>query len=262
MGASPEIFLERDPWQKPLTWSLVLHGGLAVGILAYSAISGGFGGSTWGGGGGGGGAMSARLVSSASIPLPAPEVQSQNVLATENKGVSQSLPKQQEKAPEAVPIPDRNAKQKPPKPTRTTVAKQTPVEPEPGNVAPYGEGGQPSAHYSMYNVGDGKGGFSFSGGGGDFGSRYGWYVSVVQRKVSENWYKYEVDPGSSAGRRVYIVFDILRDGRPANVQVEQSSGVPSMDISAVRALQRIDTFGTLPGDYSGNKVSVEFWFEK
>ncbi|MBV9608993.1 MAG: TonB family protein, partial [Acidobacteria bacterium] len=64
------------------------------------------------------------------------------------------------------------------------------------------------------------------------------------------------------GRRVYVVFDILRDGRPANVQVEQSSGVPSMDVSAVRALQRIDTFGPLPGDYSGNKVSVEFWFEK
>jgi hypothetical protein len=26
-------------------------------------------------------------------------------------------------------------------------------------------------------------------------------------------------------------------------------------------LQRIDTFGPLPPDYSGNKVSVEFWFD-
>jgi protein TonB len=43
--------------------------------------------------------------------------------------------------------------------------------------------------------------------------------------------------------------------------VEQSSGVPSLDQSAVRAIQRIDTFGPLPGDYSGNKVSVEFWFD-
>ncbi len=46
-----------------------------------------------------------------------------------------------------------------------------------------------------------------------------------------------------------------------NVQIEQSSGVPSLDISAVRALQRIDTFGPLPADYSGSKVSVEFWFD-
>jgi protein TonB len=37
--------------------------------------------------------------------------------------------------------------------------------------------------------------------------------------------------------------------------------VPSLDQSAARALQRIDTFGPLPSDYSGNKVSVEFWFD-
>ncbi len=58
-----------------------------------------------------------------------------------------------------------------------------------------------------------------------------------------------------------MTFDITRDGHPSNVQVEQSSGVPSLDQSAVRALQRIDTFGPLPGDYSGSKVSVEFWFD-
>src|SRR6266566_2647079 len=62
-------------------------------------------------------------------------------------------------------------------------------------------------------------------------------------------------------RREYLVFDITRDGHPSHIEVEQSSGVPSLDQSAVRALQRIDTFGPLPSDYSGNKVSVEFWFD-
>ena len=56
--------------------------------------------------------------------------------------------------------------------------------------------------------------------------------------------------GLADARRVYVTFDIKRDGHPANVQVEQSSGVPSLDQSAVRALQRIDTFGPLPPDYS------------
>jgi periplasmic protein TonB len=37
--------------------------------------------------------------------------------------------------------------------------------------------------------------------------------------------------------------------------------VPSLDYSATRALQRIDTFGPLPPGYNGNKVSVEFWFD-
>jgi protein TonB len=45
------------------------------------------------------------------------------------------------------------------------------------------------------------------------------------------------------------------------VQLEQSSGVPSLDQSAIRAIQRIDTFGPLPSDYSGSKVTVEFWFD-
>jgi protein TonB len=86
-------------------------------------------------------------------------------------------------------------------------------------------------------------------------------VRIVQQKVSENWLKYEIDPNIANAHRVYISFDIDRSGRPANVQLEQSSGVPSLDISAVRALQRIDTFGPLPNDYSGSKVGVEFWFD-
>jgi protein TonB len=65
----------------------------------------------------------------------------------------------------------------------------------------------------------------------------------------------------SSTKRVYILFDIQKDGTPTNVRIEQSSGVPSLDQSALRALQRIDSFGRLPADYTGSKVSVEFWFE-
>jgi protein TonB len=45
------------------------------------------------------------------------------------------------------------------------------------------------------------------------------------------------------------------------VRVERSSGVPLLDLSAVRALLRIDTFGYLPPDWVGDKVSVQFWFD-
>ena len=86
-------------------------------------------------------------------------------------------------------------------------------------------------------------------------------MRVIQQKIVENWHKYEVDPNVSEGRRVYVQFDIGRGGEPSNVQVEQTSGVPSLDISAVRAMQRIDSFGPLPADYSGSKVQVEYWFE-
>ena len=202
--------------------------------------------------------MGVTLVSS--VPLPASTVQTQNVLANESKGITQSQPKAEEKEPEAIPIPDKNAKIKP-KPRSSAQQKPKPEEEEASNVVPFGEGGPVSGPYGNFNAGGAKGGFGFTGGGGDFGSRYAWYVRVVQQKVSENWLKYEVDPGVSDARRVYVTFDIVRDGHPTNVQIEQSSGVPSLDQSAVRALQRIDTFGPLPPDYNESKVSVEFWFD-
>ena len=110
-------------------------------------------------------------------------------------------------------------------------------------------------------AGGAKGGFGFTGSGGDFGSRYAWYVQAVQRKVAENWLKTEVDTRITEASRVYLTFDIARDGHPSNIQMEQESNVPSLNQSALRALQRIDTFGPLPPDYSGSKVSVEFWFD-
>ena len=257
MSAQADIFTEREEWRGPLGLSLALHGCLVVFIVVYGLVRG-IGGASWGSGGTGGGAMSATLVSSAAIPLP-PNEMGKSIVAHESPGLSKSLPRQEEKAPEAIPIPEKNAKKKPPRPERSTVAKSLPPE-EPENVVPFGQGGPISGPYGVFTAGSAKGGLSL-GGGGDFGNRFGWYVDVVRRKISENWLKYEIDPRVSSGQRVYITFDILRNGQPTNVQVEQSSGVPSLDVSAVRAIQRIDTFGGLPPEYNGSKVSVEFWFD-
>ena len=257
--SNPEIFFEHDNWGRHLAWSAGLHVAIAGAIILYAVVLPSGRGSGWGAGGGGD-AIGVSLVST--VPLPTRPVQTQNVLANESKGLTQSQPKPVIKEPDAVPIPDKETKKKPKPQISVTQQKvqPKPVE-EASNVIPYGEGGPVSGPYGVFSAGGAKGGFGFTGGGGDFGTRYAWYVRVVQQKVSQNWLKYEVDSRISNAQRVYVTFDVLRDGRPANVQVEQSSGVPSLDQSAVRALQRIDTFGPLPSDYSGNKVSVEFWFD-
>jgi protein TonB len=176
--------------------------------------------------------------------------------------VSQSQPKVEEKAPDAIDIQGKNTKIKPKKNQETpSKDKPQPAPEEQTNQVAYGEGGPVSGPYGTFSANGAKGGFGITGGGGDFGTKYAWYVHVIQQKVSENWMKYEVDSRISTAQRVYITFDVARDGHPSNVQVEQSSGVPSLDISAVRALQRIDTFGPLPSDYSGSKISVEYWFD-
>jgi len=252
------IYFEQAQLRRPLAWSFGLHVAFAAFVVLYATFVHGFHGEGWGSGGGGE-AMGATLVSA--VPLPANPAETTNVLATESKGLAKSQPTVQEKEPEAIPIPDKNAKSKiKPAPVKSATQRKPQPEPEESNQIPYGEGGPVSGPYTM-NAGAAKGGFGFTGSGGDFGSRFAWYVQGVQRKVTENWLKYEVDPRISEAKRVYLTFDIARDGHPTNVAVEQSSGVPSLDLSAKRALERIDSFGPLPSDYSGNKVSVEFWFD-
>jgi periplasmic protein TonB len=259
MAANAEIYFEHDRWGRALTWSVVLHVGITAALVIYTSVVSRSSGDTWGGGGGGE-AIGATLVST--VPLPANAAQTQNVLANESKGITQSQPKIEEKVPDEIEIQGKNAKVKPKKKQETASKEKPQAAPEEeSNQVAFGEGGPVSGPYGTFSAAGAKGGFGITGGGGDFGTRYSWYVHVIQQKVSENWMKYEVDPRITSAQRVYIVFDIARDGHPSHVQVEQSSGVPSLDISAVRALQRIDTFGPLPPDYSGSKISVEYWFD-
>lgn len=257
MAADAEIFFEHGKLGRPLALSVGLH--LAfTGLIVVVSMLPGRHGDMWGAGGGGD-AIGVSLVST--IPLPASSIQTQNVVANESKGLTKSQPQEKQNEPDAIPIPDKNSKSKPKPVVSASKAKPKP-EPEPEtNEVPFGQGGPVSGPYGTFSANGAKGGFGFQGGGGDFGSAYAWYVRVVQQKVSENWLKYEIDPSIHQANRVYVVFDINRAGQPNNVQIEQSSGVPSLDQSAKRAIQRIDTFGPLPAEYSGSKVTVEFWFD-
>jgi len=258
MARNAEIFFEHDNWGRALSWSAGFHIAVTAVILLYSVVFKGSTGAVWGAGGGGS-AIGVTLVST--VPLPSTAPQNQNVLANESKGVTKSEPKVEEKEPDAIEIQGKNSKIKPTKPPTPTKSKPQPAPQEESNQVAFGEGGPVSGPYGSFAAGGAKGGFGVTGGAGDFGTRYGWYVQVIQQKVSENWLKYEVDRSIAGAERCYITFDIARDGHPYNVRIEQPSGVPSLDQSAVRALQRIDTFGPLPPDYSGSKISVEYWFD-
>lgn len=90
----------------------------------------------------------------------------------------------------------------------------------------------------------------------DNDSPYGWYVQNINHKVAFNWHA-PADP-DPAGHRCTIAFVIQPGGSPSNVRVEQSSGFPALDESAMRAVQRIDSFGPVP---THEKIAVEFWFD-
>src|SRR5882724_6008536 len=114
MASNAEIFFEHDRWGKNLSWSLVFHVGIALAIIGYAKFVPTNSGTGWGAGGGGD-AIGATLVST--VPLPATRAEKEQVLANESKGVTESLPKPEEKVePEAIDIPDKDIKVKKSKP--------------------------------------------------------------------------------------------------------------------------------------------------
>ena len=98
--------------------------------------------------------------------------------------------------------------------------------------------------------------------GGDFGSRFPWYVELIRRKTAQNWLVQEVSSSTPAGAKVYLSFVVSRDGSPSQIRIAQSSGSPSLDTSCLRAVQRVDSYGPLPGGYNGSSLSVSYYCEE
>ena len=285
----------REQLKRPLMFSAVGHCCLAVFALVATLLRGVP--AIWGEAGGGGAAM-VQLVSAASVPLPAPSVSTQNRQATENKGLHYTEPPKPQPKPAAVPtkleekaieLPSKDATVTPPKPPveaklkveekpkpeprreiastapaptpQATRVRKPPAEPEPSNEIPYGEGGPAAGPYGMFQADGGSGGVSVRGDNGEFVSRYSWYVTAIRNRISSNWLKTTVDPSIRVAPRVYVIFQIYRDGRVVNPQLTASSGVSSLDRSALRAVYDSSPMPPLPNDYPGSSVAVEFWFD-
>jgi TonB family protein len=60
---------------------------------------------------------------------------------------------------------------------------------------------------------------------------------------------------------VIVTFEILRNGSIRTAQFLQRSGNPTLDYSAMRAIQESAPFPELPAGFEHNSATVEFWFE-
>jgi periplasmic protein TonB len=261
MAASTALMRTSESLKGPFGFSIAFHALLGI-LLVVSAMKSNQG-ESWGGPGG---SISVGLVGSVpAIPLPRPEVVTQNRVVDDSKGLYKSEIKPPEIPPDAIPIPKFKALKPPPKyVTRPSRVLENPTPPPP-NAVPYGQGGTPAVPYSAPSFQMGaatQAGMALSGaGGGNFGSMFPWYVQAVQRRVSSNWLQSTVDPSVQFAPRAVVTFQILRDGTITNIQVERSSGNQSVDTSAVRAVTYSSPVQPLPGGYNGKLVNVEFWFD-
>jgi protein TonB len=239
---------------KPAMGSFVLHG-MLLGLMAFYGLLGGlFHHNEWGTAGSGG-AINVNLVSNA-LPLPNEQINN-NVLATDTPSQAPEMPTPKAKQTEDENAIDLQGKHAKPKEQMAHQTPQSKVQTQPNYKAQYGEQAGSVMQHAMQTPGNGPATVE----NGDFGSRFGWYVSAINVKVQQNWYKQEINPQTPRGIRVYLTFTIRRDGSPTNVQIDRSSGSYTLDQSCTRAVQRVDTFGGLPAAYNSNSLSVSYYCE-
>ena len=252
--------------------AVALHALLAAAIIG-AAYFGHNSSERWGESQATVGAIQASMVSAIPLPSHAKPVEKQ-VLASENENQAPLPPPKEATQPPPRPT-DILVKAKPPAPAKPAPSRteapakpqprSTPSEasavkhPQPAPPTPKAATGETTATQLPEAISQMKNGTATATvQDRTFGSRYAYYLRLVSQKVSQSWVAGEADPRSSQGKRVTLLFDIDRDGNPLDVRVENRSGSPSLDQSAMHAVQRVDGFGPLP---AGNKITIEFAFD-
>src|SRR5215471_19954120 len=257
--------LRDERFDRFVVASVLLHGALFT-LVIFSPNLFPSTGPSWGSQSGGSGGVNVKLVGNVSgVPLPTPAVVQPNAPANDSPGFYKSeepAPPSPDKTAEKIPEPKAEVKKTPPPkaaPAPATPKSTAAPEPTPSNAVPYGQGGRPSLAYGQFSTGAGEAGVGF--GDSSFGDRYGTYVNSITRAISNNWLKSLVDASVQKAPRVYLSFTIGRDGTVSEVEVKQSSGNPSLDRSAKRAVLASSPLPALPADYRGGSISVSFYFE-
>ena len=112
--------------------------------------------------------------------------------------------------------------------------------------------------------GGGTGNIGNPGGGGgapgidalrepDFGP----YMKELQRRIKMNW----DPPKGNESKRVVLLFKVAKDGRLLSCRVSKSSGLPSADQAALKAVELTAPFRPLPADFKGQSIDIQFTFD-
>ena len=95
------------------------------------------------------------------------------------------------------------------------------------------------------------------GGTGNIGNPGGGGGAPVQRRIKMNW----DPPKGNESKRVVLLFKIAKDGRLLSCRVNKSSGLPSADQAALKAVELTAPFRPLPADFKGQSIDIQFTFD-
>ena len=86
---------------------------------------------------------------------------------------------------------------------------------------------------------------------------FGPYMRELQRRIKMNW----DPPKGNESKRVVLLFKIAKDGRLISCRIHKSSGLPSADQAALKAVELTAPFRPLPADFKGASVDIQFTFD-
>ena len=86
---------------------------------------------------------------------------------------------------------------------------------------------------------------------------FGPYMRELQRRIKMNW----DPPKGNESKRVVLLFKIAKDGRLLSCRVSKSSGLPSADQAALKAVELTAPFRPLPADFKGQNIDIQFTFD-
>jgi periplasmic protein TonB len=161
-----------------------------------------------------------------------------------------------------VPVPKpkdkEKEKEKPVKPKPLVKFDDTPAPPTPETGPKAGTPGPPQPGPESGKPAAGAGAVTASVGGGD--SSLGWYGAAVKAALESVWAKpYLEDAVGTAS--VVVGFDIARDGTTRNLRIVQSSGIPSLDRSAMRAVIEASPLPAVPPAWTEDTIPVTMRFD-
>jgi protein TonB len=262
-------FADNPVFKRAMIWSAAAHSLLLVLIILnpdlpkpppksnfqYIPVS------LMGGGGGGAAPRSAPAVGLTEVPKP-------NLRDLTVPGKLEPKPDSKLRSPSDKPkktpskkTPEKKAAITKADPSAKAAEKPGTPEGKPGGAAG-GTGGGSGLTMGAGGPGWGEGiGGELAGQIGIFDFPYDWYLQTIRDKISANWLTSLVDPGVRGTFRVAVYFRIYRNGSTSDVEVRQSSEIPSLDLSAKRAIQNAQPFPPLPDDYNKDYLGIILLFE-
>jgi len=255
MSGHLDVLDERDPVALPFFGAILLHvsvvAALFFGWFWMNRAREAFGEAHPAGG-------PAYSVSSVhNIPIPQRQAPP-NPVANDTQSMVPSAPSKQE-VEKKIPLPDKNAVEIPDKMKRQAakpLPKQQYTQPAPQNQI-YSRSPQ-AVSSPMYAQQSGAGQVGI-GPNSPLGSRLGWYAELVRQRIAQNWLTNGLDARTQSQPAI-VSFYIMRDGTIRNPQIVQSSGNPSVDNTALRAVYGSSPLPQLPPQITESYISAQFTF--